>query len=692
MFLQALFFHRYSYIRKIDRWFTCKNYLSDDLLVALWRSPTDIVGVRFGPKTRYCLLDIDFNSPHHPRHSNNLRHILGALEDVGFISSVSLQSSESGGLHIYFFLSELVPTFGLATLLSSTLVNAGFEIKKGELEIFPNTKRYVKSSVTGQYSQYNGHRLPLQQGSFLLDSSYNVYSDSMESFDAAVRNSSENQDLDLILAGICFYKNNPSYRKTSSKNFSSVLNLWREDFNKVLNTGWTGHGQTNALLGTVSKYLVVFTDLSDDDQLSEMLKIVTGLSGYDKWCNHKHEIFDRCRSWLLCCRNYYYRYGSNSTKKSSVTFKKVFAPVLANVKTEELAEHRLKETLFGFRGEVFPSVSSLFRAIAAKSKSLFGKGFSNRTLYKYRGLWDSLVKPAVIPENLEVELSTAESFIKSESSEIFIQKPLPTPPFYNECFFNASALSSDSNQKLNLFSFSADRLAPGFFCKFLLHLLKSVQNLQLLAWVFLKDFSILVAKDDFAVAFEDAVFDIDVSDVSVNDGGINGIDISDVSLRYSGISGVDVSDINVNDSGISGVDVSDINVNDSGINGIDVSDINVNDSGINGIDVSDINVNDSGVNGIDVSDINLRYSRVNDIGVSDVNVNDISLNDSDINNVSVNDSGINGIDVSDINVNGISLNDISVNDSDVNDIDVSDIVLYDGDINEDGFFSFDCLL
>jgi hypothetical protein len=36
----------------------------------------------------------------------------------------------------------------------------------------------------------------------------------------------------------------------------------------------------------------------------------------------------------------------------------------------------------------------------------------------------------------------------------------------------------DSNQKLNLFSFSADRLAPGFFCKFLLHCLENIQKLK----------------------------------------------------------------------------------------------------------------------------------------------------------------------------------------------------------------------
>lgn len=156
-FLQV-FSHRNSPIRKTDGWFTCKNYLTDDLLISLWNSPTDIIGVRFGPKTKYCLLDIDIDSPHHPRNSNNLRNILGCLEDVGLIDPVPIQSSDSGGLHIYYFLPELVPTFGLASLLSNTLISAGFDIKKGYLEIFPNPKTYIDTENHREYSKYNGHQ------------------------------------------------------------------------------------------------------------------------------------------------------------------------------------------------------------------------------------------------------------------------------------------------------------------------------------------------------------------------------------------------------------------------------------------------------------------------------------------------------------------------------------------------------
>ena len=426
-FLQV-FSHRSSPIRKIDGWFTCKNYLTDDLLISLWNSLTDIIGVRFGPKTKYCLLDIDINSPHHPRNSNNLKNILGCLEDVGLIDPVPIQSSDSGGLHIYYFLPEKVPTFGLASFLSATLINAGFEIKKGHLEIFPNPKRYVDTENNKEYSQYNGHRLPLQQGSYLLDNSYNPYSDSMKSFDAAVETSSKNQYLSLILAGIEFYKNNPKLRKKSSKRLPSILSLWREDFRKISEIGWTDFHQTNALLCSVSKYLVVFTDFSDSEQLSEMLRIVTNLPGYKQYCRHQHEIEARCRDWLTSARHYYWRYGTDSTRKPNTTFKKVYEPVLANIEVEESAKSRVLETLTHLRDKTFPSVCDLFRAVISKAKYLFNKGFSNRTLYKYRQLWESLVVPEVIAENSKLDSSLPENSTKSENPETLIEKPFPSPP------------------------------------------------------------------------------------------------------------------------------------------------------------------------------------------------------------------------------------------------------------------------
>lgn len=56
-----MFLYRNFFIRKIDGWFICKNYLIDDLLIFFWNFLIDIIGVRFGFKIKYCLLDIDID-------------------------------------------------------------------------------------------------------------------------------------------------------------------------------------------------------------------------------------------------------------------------------------------------------------------------------------------------------------------------------------------------------------------------------------------------------------------------------------------------------------------------------------------------------------------------------------------------------------------------------------------------------
>ena len=106
-----LFSYRYFSITKSDKWTTVKHVLTDALLTSLWKSAREIVGVRFGSKTQYCLLDIDIGSIYHPNNSDRLPELLGCLEEVGFTRYIPIQSSYSEGLHIYFVFSERVPTF-----------------------------------------------------------------------------------------------------------------------------------------------------------------------------------------------------------------------------------------------------------------------------------------------------------------------------------------------------------------------------------------------------------------------------------------------------------------------------------------------------------------------------------------------------------------------------------------------------
>jgi hypothetical protein len=149
------------------QWKTENRYpLQPRNLWAIYKDPKAIVGLRFGRETRYALIDIDRGSDYHPDNApERFQLVLIAAEKIGLCRHMIVQSSESGGLHVYFFLSEPVPTFGLACALKFALLDEGLQLHAGQLEIFPNVKPYSKAKPT----DYNGHRLPLQAGSWLLD-------------------------------------------------------------------------------------------------------------------------------------------------------------------------------------------------------------------------------------------------------------------------------------------------------------------------------------------------------------------------------------------------------------------------------------------------------------------------------------------------------------------------------------------
>lgn len=119
-----------------------------------------IIGKRFGKLTHYLLIDIDINSPFHPQHQG-YRPILDTMERLGLCRYLIVRSSTSGGIHIYFPLPEPVSAWELACTAHCALTADGIHIVSGQCELFPNKKAFN--------AEHHGHRLPLQDGSFLLD-------------------------------------------------------------------------------------------------------------------------------------------------------------------------------------------------------------------------------------------------------------------------------------------------------------------------------------------------------------------------------------------------------------------------------------------------------------------------------------------------------------------------------------------
>lgn len=140
-------------------WNTIRGYpLRPRVLWKLWQDAQSLVGVRFTHDTYYALIDIDAGSEHcHPAAIATIR---AALETIGITRTLLLRSSWSGGLHLYIPLPEPVGTFNLAVALKECLKAQGFVLEAGQLEIFPNVKRWGNAAAN-DFSEYNGHRLPL---------------------------------------------------------------------------------------------------------------------------------------------------------------------------------------------------------------------------------------------------------------------------------------------------------------------------------------------------------------------------------------------------------------------------------------------------------------------------------------------------------------------------------------------------
>jgi hypothetical protein len=393
-------------------WQTNRKYrLTTGEFVKRYTDELSLLGVSFGNETRYAMLDIDRHSPHHPANDPYAyAKLLSALEKIGLVHPVSLRSSHSGGIHIYYFFSRPLKTFRIAALIRVTLINAGFPIKNGHLEIFPNTKPYSPDKTKPTY--YKAHRLPLQpnSGASLLDRwgdellcSVNLtHAHQLKHFLAEAETSAQNNDIDLIDSKIDWaynlFKTKIAKYQHHSGNYSEIAQEWKENLELSIDIGWTGYHQTNHLIPLFVCYGIVFEELEDKQQLFEWVQQkITTARGYQEYCRHQHEIERKIRDWVNSTidNQYYIKYcgfpprcgisphqilSSLNPKKSKI-----------NIHNQTLADRtkqRLTEILAALT-ELPQKIGDRIAAIQTKCSELFGETISRNTLYKtgYKSIW-----------------------------------------------------------------------------------------------------------------------------------------------------------------------------------------------------------------------------------------------------------------------------------------------------------------
>lgn len=372
-------------------WRTQKYFLRPRVLWHRLNNGEKVIGLRFGEYTNYLVIDVDITSPYHPQTDEKaFKNILGALENIGLVRTIEVQSSWSEGIHIYVCFPELVKTFNAACALQETLKEAGFKIKKGQLELFPNAK--------GRGAYYDAHRLPLQplSGSFILNSNYEPFTDNIETFLNMADSTAKAQDMKTFKAACKKYGQLVKLQRCSHGQNS--LKNFEEDLHIAMLEGLTAAGQTNDLLLTIGCYGVVFVGLDEERGIPPLaeyiVETIKNCPGYEEHCHHKHEIEKRAREVAKSSQRYYWAAGT--PRKRQGTYKDNFGEVLkvanGNEQKSANAKQRLDVTLDHIKKtvEAVPTtVKEFIKLLTDLSESKFGKGLSSSTLYKkdYAAMW-----------------------------------------------------------------------------------------------------------------------------------------------------------------------------------------------------------------------------------------------------------------------------------------------------------------
>ena len=390
----------------------------------LWEKHQDtrqIIGVRFGEQTEYCMIDVDRKSPNHPLNSTkNFDSILKALSSIGLMQPILIRSSASDGLHLYYPIEHQVNTFSLACALRYALESHRLEIGSGILETFPNTKTYN--------SEYMAHRLPLQDGSYIVRDDLYPVSNSIDNFCERWLDAEECQDLEKLIEQMAIAR---SLYKTKF-NQNGKINEWKKELETTLADGWTGKGQTNDLLHKIAQYGRVFMGIVNLETLINWVTDkATQSNGFTQFCGHKSDLLKRVKEWAKWVHNHNFPMGNNEEKKEMAG--------LFRQKQQEAYRERIKEAAkpFSDRNNAIIPIRQMAKAIAKNA------GCSQSTLYKNLSLWHPEHLPSVTPDISTSKEVFTDVDASSETSTNHIQPSVTEKPY--EALGDASNPTKSSN-------------------------------------------------------------------------------------------------------------------------------------------------------------------------------------------------------------------------------------------------------
>lgn len=343
-----------------------------------------LYGVRFGKTTNYCLLDIDAGSEYHPsRDLLGFRRIQESLEDLGLVSSLVVQSSTSGGIHLYFPLGTDQTSWEVGVAVTTLLENQGLHIKPGILEVYPNPRPL---SQNGDLPLYLGHRLPLQYGSFLLNKDLEPILSYPTRFVQEWKWAESRNSINPVTTQHLIKQSRHtqySLRKGARK--------FLDDLNAEIDPGWTGPGQSNYILGRIAMRSYIFghvinpaisQPLEGEDLVDNIITTAQSLPGFNEFSKDVHCIRDRAKQWARSVETSprYYHYGGKGKRIATTSEEQINN---YNKAQKEIARQKIADGL-----SILSKEGSLPAKTTARAKILISRfKMSASTLYKHKDLW-----------------------------------------------------------------------------------------------------------------------------------------------------------------------------------------------------------------------------------------------------------------------------------------------------------------
>jgi hypothetical protein len=400
-------------------WATETRYPLDPAqLWAAHQSPETLIGVRFGQLTRYFNIDLDVGSRY---ASESIERALEPL--LGGAELIRVQSSHSGGLHLYGTLPQPVSTWDLACALRRCLEEAGIEVEGGQCEIFPNTKAY---SSTG-FSRYQGHRLPMQpnSGSYLLNRASEPISDRVVDLLGAFDRCAAEVDWPALQEQLRTAAKWFKDRGTGQYSGSGKAEQWRADLEAAIDRGWTGPGQTDGILGKLAQYGRVFLGMEGADLSAYIEATAKSLDGFKQWCGDSlRRLSAHCRHWASSAMRRYRPYIFKAANKAPRENQ--------NEARSKDASERIAAAVAALEaaGEVPQTIGGLAAALTKAARC------SQKTLYKHRALWHPehrLAAPKVCNSPEGKGCSPSEPVEPAETLEALNPETIENRGHYTPC-------------------------------------------------------------------------------------------------------------------------------------------------------------------------------------------------------------------------------------------------------------------